>query len=559
MVGKILSLFSKQIGGLHEAAFLLGLSAFASQLLGLIRDRLLAGQFGAGELLDVYYGAFRLPDLIYVSIASFVSVTVLIPFILEGLNRDDKAGVKKMLDQLFTLFTLVMVGVSVIAFFLLPFLVDYLAPGFSVEQQTLLVTLSRIMLLSPFLLGLSNLLGSVTQGLNKFFIYALSPICYNLGIIFGVIFFYPNFGLVGLAWGVVLGALGHLLVQWPALRQAGLSPHWRLPYDWKLIRRIIGISLPRTITLGAHQFSLMMLIALGSTLSVGAITVFNFAWNLQSVPLAIVGVSYSVAAFPALSRLFVEGDQAAFLNHIRTAFRHIVFWSVLAMVFFIVLRAQVVRVILGAGNFGWTETRLVAAALALFAISVVAQGLVLLFVRGYYAAGRTLTPFLINTGSSLLIIVLAFNLKQLFLTWPVGRYFLESLLRVSDIEGTMVLILPLAFSLGLIVNLLSLMILFTYDFGRLGRPVWRAGRQVVTAAIFGGFVSYQALNILARGFDLNTFSGIFLQGLGAGVIGLLSTFALLAIMDNKELGELSRTLRHKFWRSTPIAPEPVEL
>lgn len=559
MVGKILSLFSKQIGGLHEAAFLLGLSAFASQLLGLIRDRLLAGQFGAGELLDVYYGAFRLPDLIYVSIASFVSVTVLIPFILEGLNRDDKAGVRKMLDQLFTLFTLVMIGVSVIAFFLLPFLVDYLAPGFSVEQQTLLVTLSRIMLLSPFLLGLSNLLGSVTQGLNKFFIYALSPICYNLGIIFGVVFFYPNFGLVGLAWGVVLGALGHLLVQWPALRQAGLSPHWRLPYDWKLIRRIIGISLPRTITLGAHQFSLMMLIALGSTLSVGAITIFNFAWNLQSVPLAIVGVSYSVAAFPALSRLFVEGDQAAFLNHIRTAFRHIVFWSVLAMVFFIVLRAQVVRVILGAGNFGWTETRLVAAALALFAISVVAQGLVLLFVRGYYAAGRTLTPFLINTGSSLLIIVLAFNLKQLFLTWPVGRYFLESLLRVSDIDGTLVLILPLAFSLGLIVNLLSLMILFTYDFGRLGRPVWRAGRQVVTAAIFGGFVSYQALNILARGFDLNTFSGIFLQGLGAGVIGLLSTFALLAIMDNKELGELSRTLRHKFWRSTPIAPEPVEL
>lgn len=559
MVGRLISLITKQIGGLHEAAFLLGLSAFCSQLLGLVRDRLLAGQFGAGSDLDVYYGAFRLPDLLYVSVASFVSVTVLIPFILDGLNNNDKAGVKKLLNQLFTLFTLVMIAVSVIAYLALPYLAPHLVPGFSASSQARLVDLSRILLLSPFLLGLSNLLGSVTQGLNKFFIYALSPICYNLGIIFGIIFFYPKFGLSGLAGGVVLGAAGHLLIQWPALSGAGLAPRWQWPTNWSKLGQIILTSLPRTLTLGAHQLSLLVLVALGSTFSVGAITVFNLAWNLQSVPLAIVGVSYSVAAFPALSRLFVQGDKAAFLNQMRTAFRHIVFWSMIATIFFIVLRAQVVRVILGSGEFGWTETRLTAAALALFAISVVAQGLVLLFVRGYYAAGRTFTPFIINTASSLLIIVLAFNLKQFFLNWPEGRYFVEALLRVSDLEGTMVLVLPLAFSLGLIINLVALLTVFKFDFGSLGREALRAVRQSFIASVFGGFITYQSLLLLALRLDLNTFSGIFLQGLVAGVIGLLSTFALLVIMDNKEVGELNRTLRHKFWRSHPIAPEPVEL
>ncbi len=559
MVGRLLNLLSKEIGGLHEAAFLLAVSALLSQLLALLRDRLLAFTFGAGSNLDVYYGAFRLPDLIYVSIASFVSVTVLIPFIIEGLNKGDHLGVKKFVDELFTLFTLVMIAVSVIAFLALPFLAPYLAPGFTSEQQAQLVLLARVMLLSPFLLGISNLLGSVTQGLHKFFVYALSPIFYNLGIILGVIFFYPFFGLTGLAWGVALGALLHLGIQLPTLARAGFWPTPRQPRQWGKIKDIIIISLPRTITLGAHQLSLLALLSLASTLSVGAIAIFNFAWNLQSVPLAIVGVSYSVAAFPALSRLFAQGDREEFLNQIRTAFRHIAFWSMIATVFFVVLRAQVVRVILGSGRFGWTETRLVAAALALFAISVTAQSLVLLFVRGYYAAGRTRVPFWTNTLSSLLIIVLAYGFHLIFQTWSFGQFFLESLFRVDDLPGTVVLVLPLAFSIGLIVNLILLLGFFHHDFGGLSRAAWRAARQSLVASIFGGFVAYQGLNLLALKLDLNTFKGIFLQGLAAGLAGLFSTYLLLVVMGNKEVKELTTTLHHKFWQARPFAPEPEEL
>jgi len=559
MVGRLLNLLSKEIGGLHEAAFLLAASAFLSQLLALFRDRLLAYTFGAGQMLDVYYGAFRIPDLIYVSIASFVSVTVLIPFIIEGLNRGDHKGVKDFVDELFTLFTLVMIVVSVGAFIALPLLTPYLVPGFTPAQQLQLVLLARIMLLSPFLLGLSNLLGSVTQGLHKFFVYALSPICYNLGIILGVIFLYPLFGLSGLAWGVGLGALMHLSVQLPALSRAGFFPTPRLPRQWIKIKEVIIISLPRTITLGANQMALLALLSLASTLSVGAIAVFNFAWNLQSVPLAIVGVSYSVAAFPTLSKMFAQGEMEEFLNHIRTAFRHIAFWSIAATVFFVVLRAQVVRVILGSGHFGWTETRLVAAALALFAISVTAQSLVLLFVRGYYAAGRTQVPFWTNTLSSVLIVALAYGLHYGFQVWPFGRYFLEALFRVVDLPGTSVLVLPLAFSLGLLVNLGVLLFIFRLDFGGLGRVAWRAARQSLTASIFGGFVAYQILNLLALKLNLDTFKGIFLQGLLGGLGGLGATYVLLLVMKNQEVKELTTTLHHKFWRARPFAPEPEEL
>lgn len=559
MVKRLFSLFSREIGGLHEAAFLLALSAFASQLLALVRDRLLAGTFGAGEQLDVYYSAFRVPDLIYVSVASFVSVTVLIPFIVDGLTAGRQAATRQFINSVFTVFLLVMVVVSVAAFLLMPRLAAIVAPGFTSEQTELLVTLARIILLSPLFLGLSNLLGSITQGLKRFFVYAASPIFYNLGIIAGIIIFYPAWGTIGLAFGVALGACLHLAVQLPTIYQAGFSPRLSWPRQWSQLREVILISLPRTITLSAHQLALMALVALASTFSAGAISVFNLAWNLQSVPLAIVGVSYSVAAFPSLAKLFAQGETQTFLQQIKTATRHIVFWSMIATVFFVVLRAQVVRVILGAGEFGWTETRLTAAALAIFAVSVIAQSLVLLFVRGYYAAGRTIVPLVINSLASLSIIALAFCFKEIFANWSFGRWFLESLLRVDDVPGTGVLVLPMAFSVGLLLNLAGLWAFFRHDFGSLGQAVRTSIWQSFAAATFGGFVAYQVLAILATRLDLDTFLGIFKQGLGAGLVGLAATFLLLWALDNREISELWLTLHRKFWQAAPIAPGPEEL
>ncbi len=298
------------------------------------------------------------------------------------------------------------------------------------------------MLLSPLLLGLSNLLGTVTQAFRKFFVYALSPIVYNFGIILGALFLYPVFGITGLAWGVVLGALFHVAIQIPVIIKHGFIPKIRIAKHLAVVKEVMKVSVPRTLALSLSKITLLILTGIATFMPEGSISVFNFAFALQSVPLAIIGVSYSTAAFPVLVETFSSKNMQAFIEHVLRPARQIVFWSLPVVVMFIVLRAQIVRVILGTGNFTWSDTRLTAAALALFALSVLAQSLILLLVRGYYAAGKTYRPFLVNTIATALTVLMVFGLLSVYHNVPVFKYFLESLFRIENIPGTEVIILP---------------------------------------------------------------------------------------------------------------------
>ncbi len=559
MVRRFFNLLQKEIGGLHEAAFLLGLSALASQLLGLARDRLLASSLGAGQELDIYYAAFRIPDLVYVTIASFVSVTVLIPFLIGLIERDERGEARRFLNQTMTIFLLVMIAVVAVLYFLVPHLTTLSAPGFDAASRAELVILTRILLLSPLLLGLSNLLGSITQSLRQFFVYALSPVFYNVGIIIGIVVFYPTMGIAGLAWGVILGALFHLAIQLPTIYRSGFLPQLTTSFDWQEIKKVVLISLPRTLTLATQQLSILILVSLASYMAKGSIALFNFSYNLQSVPLAIVGVSYSVAAFPSLTKVFSSGQKDEFIRQLSNATRHIIFWSLPATGLFIVLRAQIVRVILGAGKFNWENTRLTAAALAIFAVSILAQSLILLFVRAYYAGGQTARPLLVNVGSSIFTIFLAYFLNVVFGSWPLFRYFVEALFRVTDVSGTAFLSLPLAFSIGSLANLFILWWAVEKDFGRLRREVGRAFYQVFAASVFGGFLAYQSLFVLAAVFNIHTFWGIFTQGFLAGLVGIISHLLLLSALKNRDLEEVAQAFRSRFWKTKVVAPEPESL
>ena len=559
MVKSFLHYIHKEFSGLHEAALLLAVFMFGAQLLALWRDRLLAATFGTGINLDVYYAAFRLPDLIYVSVASFVSVTVLIPFIIKQVEAGEKEAAQRFLNEVLTVFILVMVFISAILYFLMPKILPFLIPGFSGQAQADLVLLSRILLLSPILLGVSNLFGSVTQAYHRFFVYSLSPILYNLGIIFGVVIFYPVFGLPGLVYGVVLGALLHAVIQLPTLIKLKFVPTFTTNLNWPKLRKLILVSLPRTFTMATAQISTFFLVSIASLMSVGSITIFNFANNLQSVPLSVVGVSYAVAAFPTLSKIFSGGEREKFLQQLGAAVRHIIFWSMPATAMFIVLRAQVVRVILGSGRFSWSDTKLVAAALAIFSLSIFAQSLILLFTRAYYAGGRTWRPFVINVLAASATVVLAFFLRFTFDTSLLFRGFLESILRVVGLPGTGMLVLPLAFSVGTILNLFLLWFYFCRDFGSFSHEVYRGAGQSFGAAILGGSVSYICLNFTVGFLDQNTFIGIFFQGLISGLLGLSVTALILKLMNNQELEELWSALTAKFWRLRPVAQSPEEI
>lgn len=558
MVSKIIALWGKEWNGLHSAAYLIAGFTLVAQLLAVVRDRLLAHTFGAGPDLDVYYAAFRIPDFLYVAIASLVSITVLIPFLAERLRPDDEKEAKRFVRGVFTLFFLTIGGGSILAFFAIPTLSHFLVPGFSDIQRETFISITRLLLLSPILLGISSILGSVVQVYRKFFVYALAPVVYNIGIIGGIILFSDSFGIVGVAWGVLLGALLHLLIQIPVFFSHGFS----LGLEWlslREVKKIIFLALPRTIALSAANLSFIVLIAAGSLLVSGSIAVFSFAFNLQSVPLAIIGVSYSVAAFPTLARLFAGGATKEFAAHVSLAARHILLWSIPVIVLFVVLRAQIVRVTLGSGLFDWADTRLTAAALALFVVSLAAQGIALLLTRAYYAAGKTKIPLLINVGASSAAAALGVIGAFSFHTSDAARLFLEEVFRISSVAGSEVVILAGAYAMGQLIAGGLLLSFFKRDFPGFSLALGRSFFQIVSASLVMGVVAYYTLLFSASFLNTDTFLGIFTQGAGAGILGILAGIIMLGLLGNKEAHEVAGTFHRRMRPETVVAPDKEEL
>jgi putative peptidoglycan lipid II flippase len=559
MVRSFLTAIGREVRGMHEAAYLLAGFALASQLLALVRDRLLAGEFGATHTLDIYYAAFRIPDFLFATVASLLSLYALLP-ILSRLETRDSGLAISFLRRSLLIFFIAMGVIAGILFLLAPLLVPLIAPGIATDAASKadLILLVRVLLLQPIFLGASNILAALTQLRNRFFLYAVSPLLYNLGIIIGIIFLYPFMGVAGLGWGVVLGALLHMLLQLPFFlteRPKEMAAGEFTPS----FNEVLRLSVPRTLALASGQLSLLALVALASFFQEGSIAVFMFAWNLQAVPLAIIGVSYSVAAFPTLARFHADGNTGEFIRHIEEALRHVLFWSIPAIVFIILLRAQLVRVILGTGEFNWDATRLTAAALALFIISLAAQSTSLLIARAYYAAGRTKVPLLLGLIGVSITIFVAFISVFAFHVSDDIRSILEALLRVTNISGTSVLMLALAYALGAIVQCGLGMYYFARDFKLSYKNFWRLMFESSGASIIGGGVAYGVLTLVGINIDIDTVVGIVAQGILAGMAGLTVWLLVLRLLRNKELNEALLALERRLKDSPPVALEPTDV
>ncbi len=539
MVKKLVQFVSKEIAGIHQAAYVIGFFTLMSQILALFRDRILANSFGAGTTLDVYYASFRVPDFVFATLASLVSVAVLIPFFTSIKDKGHEA-VKKLMSEIFSFFISMMAVVSIILLFLMPMIARWLFPGFGPSEIAQVIFMSRILLLQPIFLGISNLLSVVTQMNKRFFIYAIAPIFYNISIIFGVMVLYPVFGMTGIAVGVVIGAILHFSVQAPYVSSVKQLPKFTFKWDIKRLLKILALSIPRTITLSASQLELIFITSFATFLTAGSISIFSLATNLQSVPFAIVGVSYTLAAFPLLSMYYANGNKKEFVEHVQVATRHILFWSLPITALFIILRAQIVRVILGSGSFNWDDTRLTAASVALFIISLSAQSLELLFIRAYYAAGKTIKPLFINIFSSVLTITLPYIFLQVFATNPGFAYVIQKLFRVEGIPGAEVLMLPLGYMCGTIVNMLIFWFVFEKDFGegKFTKNVARTLWQSFESAVIAGYMAYITLNLAEPFIDQTRVLSVFAHGLLGGLVGLASWAGVLFLLRNEEVIEV---------------------
>jgi putative peptidoglycan lipid II flippase len=557
---RFLSAVGREVRGMHEAAYLLAGFALLSQILALLRDRILAAQFGAGHTLDLYYAAFRIPDFLFATVASLLSLYALLP-VLSRLEQKDPGYLIAFLRDTLWVFFVGMALISAVVFVLVPVLVNLVAPGIAADPHSRLqlILLIRILLLQPILLGASNTLAALTQLRHRFILYSVSPLLYNIGIIFGVVFLYPSIGVAGLGWGVVIGAFMHMALQAPFFFSEPRTSKMSFSFMMKSFWEVLALSVPRTLALAAGQISLLAIVSLASFLSAGSIAVFTFGFNLQAVPLTIIGVSYSVAAFPTLARLFAAGKREEFTAYIEAALRHIIFWSVPATIFVIVLRAQLVRVILGAGQFNWSDTRLVAAALSLFIISLTAQSISLLIARAYYAAGNTKKPLYYGAVDVVVSIGSAVGFVALFHSSPFMRDFIEATLRVSNIPGTTVLMLALGYACGSIAECVVSFVFFCKDFNLSKTRLLNLIFQTFSAGVIGASVTYLILAETGATGTVNTTLGLVGQGLVSGLVGIAVTVGILHLLRNPELAEAIAAFNRYFKDTPEIAIEATEV
>ncbi len=559
MVSKIIKFLNRDLFTMNQAALVLAVFSFLSQVFGLLRDHLLASLVGPSMNLDTYYAAFRVPDFIYNSFGVLFSVTVLIPFIAQYVEQEKQDGhpgaFKRFLNSIFSVYMIGMVALSLILIIIMPWLTRVVAPGFNGIEHTHLVMYSRIMLISPFLFGLASLLSSFSQVKQKFFAFAIAPLMYNVGILLGIIVLRPMFGILGVVFGVAIGAILYFGVQVPTLIKLGKIPKFSLDIDWPTIKRVMTLSLPRTLSSSLNNITFIIIGAMASLLAAGSISIFQFSYNIENTPLLIIGVSYAVAAFPTMTRMYAAGDKKELLNVLYRTTRNIFFMCVPAALLMIVLRAHIVRLLLGAGVFSWNDTRLVAASVALFALSIAAQCMELLLVRAFFAVGDTKTPLVINLWSTFVTIGSVVGLIFLYHDSLFFSNFLNDLMRIDGTSGATVILLPLGFSIGESINAFALWRAF-----RKKIPATQSDARVLTRTIFhmiaAGIISaaaaYAALSLAGTSINQARFFGVLAQAVVAGVIGLAVYGIVLRALRNEDLSLFIETARSRFWKQKPI-------
>ena len=511
-----------------RSAILIATMGLASRALGLIRDRMLAAKFGAGDILDAYYAAFKVPDLVYNLLILGALSAAFIPVfssLVAKKNKNEEAW--QLVNTMLSIGVIIIVIVSVILFIFTDFFINLMAFGYDEEKRMMVIQMTRIMLVSPILLGISGIFGGVLNSFRKFFFYSLSPIFYNLGIIFGAGILVDYFDYLGLAFGVVIGALMHLVIQLPETRRCGFKFKFNFNWHSEYFKKVIKLMIPRTLGIATAQINLVVIVILASTLESGSLAVFNFANNLQSVPLGLFGVSFAVASFPVLSRLWARGETEKFVSRLTGTLRKIAFFIIPMSALVYVLRAQIVRVVLGAGKFNWEDTQLTFTALGIFALSLWAQSFIPLLARSFYAIHNTKTPFLIGVFSGILNIILA----------------------IVFIKNYGVLGLVIAFTIANNLNALLLFFWLRIEVGKIKkRGVSRLFGKVILATIAMTTTIQIIKNLIGTepfGPE-QTFFGILTQ-LGVAVIGGLGVFTFICwLLKVEELGHFARTLHKKF-------------
>ncbi len=398
-------------GQIAQAAGVVMVAFVLSRLLGLVREALIAQVFGAGADYSAYVAALRLPDTLFFVVAGGALASAFIPTFTGYLVQEKRAEAWHLASAIINLILVLMTALATLsAIFARPIVAALLAPGFDPALQALTAELMRIMLLSPIVFGVSGILMGALNAHQRFLLPALAPSFYNVGIIIGAVAFAPTMGIHGLAWGVVLGAGLHLLVQLPAW--FAIRGRWQpvLSLRDPGVREVARLMGPRVLGLAIVQINFWVNIALASGMVEGSIAAIQRAWYVMLLPQGVIAQSVAIAVFPTFSAHAARDEQEALARTLGQTLRAVLFLSLPATVGLIVLRLPIVRLMFERGSFTLQDSQATAWALLFYALGLVAHSLVEIVTRAFYAMHDTLTPVLIGGGAMALNVILSLTL-----------------------------------------------------------------------------------------------------------------------------------------------------
>lgn len=526
MVSKIKQLWSGQ-QGLQSAAALLMVMVFFSNILGFFRDALLANVMPFASL-DIYYAAFRIPDLLFnLLILGAISSAFIPVFTDVKTKHGDEAG-WDLTSNLINTALIVLVVFGILLWVFMPNIMPLFVPGFDQARINLAVPLARVLLISPLFFALSYIISGLLNVYKRFFSYALAPLVYNVAIIIGAILS-RHYGIYAVAWSVVAGALLHLLVQLPSLKSIKYTYKPILNWRDEALGRITRLMIPRSLSLGINQFVLVAFTRLGSLMPIGAISIYNLTNNFQTMPTAVFASSISTAVFPLLGLAKSENNDKNFGLLITDSIRGMLFFMIPSTFLMWVLRAHMIRLYLALNGRSWTDTIRAINTFEWLLVALAFQGFSMVIIRAYYARHDTKTPLLISVLSGLTAIITAVVLTKY---WP-------------DVPT-----LALSLAASAILEAIVFWVVFNVKWPGLlaTKPIIKTTVGTLILAGISALLTKGALWIISDGFSVSQLQTtglgtehvvyLLVALLGAGSVGVLSYLGLAYFFKRDELNWL---------------------
>ena len=415
-----------------------------SRLLGLVREIVLARQFGTSEAFSAYVSAFRIPDLLFLVVMAGAFGSAFIPVFSGFLGDGEDEAAWKLASVILNFSGVLVILTAAVAWVFAPELVRYVvAPEASVAARQITVECMRILLLSPVFLGFGIAAKGILEGQDLFALPAIAPIVYNAATILGAIILGPRIGVYGVAIGVVVGAIGFLLLQVPGLVRSGLRYSFSFNLRATGVGEVARLLAPRLIGQAAFQLNFIAVTNLAWRTGEQSVSALNYAWQLLMLPHGVLALSVSTVILPTLSRLWQAGDTAAFRSTLANALRPLLFLSLPAAVMLFAFRLPIVQTLFQTGAFSAESTTLVAAPLAYLAVGLVSYALVEALTRAFYAMHDTRTPVIAGMAIVALNVVVGVALLD-----QMGYLALALALSLSTTVEALILVVVLGRRIG---------------------------------------------------------------------------------------------------------------